>query len=528
MSVGYRSFLRIVGLGRGNDALPPGLVQAQLRAARAGYPATFASTLIAGFSVVWSAPPLWATDFAAALLCIVALLSLVRWWEERRIDWLFDDPRQAIISFARLSLITSLAWGVLMSLLAASSQGDERLFATGCLIGVMAVGALSAASVPLASLAFLAGSFVGAIMTILLADLPLGIYVALAVFIILFARSILLQGRLFVDNHRAEADLQTATRERADAELLARAEQERATLAEAQARQLAQERRINDRQTEMTALAARFEESVGQALAALGTAAQDARASAGTLVDIGDRQVAEAETIAAATRRTDQAAEAMRATVESLAQSHATIARRIGDHATQTSVAVTNSRENEREIGELVDTAQEIGTIVAAIAKIAEQTNLLALNATIEAARAGDAGRGFAVVATEVKALATQTQRATADIDRQISGMQARVARVAQGLDSVLAQLATISRLADEIATETAGQTRVTGIIVEDARRAAVVAADLRGGVERSIEASARTQALTGGVATSSTAVARQVQALADAAQSFLSDLRAA
>ena len=61
-----------------------------------------------------------------------------------------------------------------------------------------------------------------------------------------------------------------------------------------------------------------------------------------------------------------------------------------------------------------------IGDVVRLIDSIAGQTNLLALNATIEAARAGDAGKGFAVVAGEVKALAAQTAKATAEIGAQI------------------------------------------------------------------------------------------------------------
>ena len=69
----------------------------------------------------------------------------------------------------------------------------------------------------------------------------------------------------------------------------------------------------------------------------------------------------------------------------------------------------------------LTEQAQQIGEIIATVNKIAEQTNLLSLNAAIEAARAGEHGKGFSVVASEIKVLADQSKKATAQV-RQILG----------------------------------------------------------------------------------------------------------
>jgi len=80
-----------------------------------------------------------------------------------------------------------------------------------------------------------------------------------------------------------------------------------------------------------------------------------------------------------------------------------------------------------REMGSQLDglrtALDRVGAVAKEIDGIAKQTNLLALNATIEAARAGEAGRGFAVVAGEVKALATQTSQAAAEIEATLGSL---------------------------------------------------------------------------------------------------------
>ena len=72
----------------------------------------------------------------------------------------------------------------------------------------------------------------------------------------------------------------------------------------------------------------------------------------------------------------------------------------------------------------LAEQAQAIGEIIATVNDIAEQTNVLALNAAIEASRAGHEGRGFAVVAGEVKALADQSKKATAQVRKMLGDIQ--------------------------------------------------------------------------------------------------------
>jgi methyl-accepting chemotaxis protein len=112
--------------------------------------------------------------------------------------------------------------------------------------------------------------------------------------------------------------------------------------------------------------------------------------------------------------------------------------------------------------------AEDIGQIVQLISTIAERTNLLALNASIEAARFGVQGQGFAVVAQEVKALASQTSQATADIQKRIAAIHESGSEAVRAIEVMGGSINSLNDVSASVAAAIVQQDQATAGIAEN------------------------------------------------------------
>lgn len=226
------------------------------------------------------------------------------------------------------------------------------------------------------------------------------------------------------------------------------------------------------RKRTMSDLAEELEKTVMGIAAALAEASTKMRSESELMTIIAEDTTKEANAANNATSEATNNIQIVAAASEELLASIEEISRQASISGEATENAVKHASSTSATINDLAVSADRIGDVVALINDIANQTNLLALNATIEAARAGEAGRGFAVVANEVKALATQTARATDEISSQVNAMRdvtSQTVSAAKSIVEALEKVSDVSRIVCDAVEQQNNATREISINIQEA-----------------------------------------------------------
>lgn len=211
-----------------------------------------------------------------------------------------------------------------------------------------------------------------------------------------------------------------------------------------------------------------FEEEMKGVVDAVANSASNLEVAAQTMETATTAASSQSTTVVSAAEQASSNVNSVAAATEQLTNSVAEINKQVTHSSQITSEAVDLVQQTNRDITGLSEASEKIGEVVSLISEIANQTNLLALNATIEAARAGEAGKGFAVVASEVKALASQTGKATGDISAQISDIQAASNTAVTSIKNIGDTVANVNEIAATIAAAVEEQSAATSEIARN------------------------------------------------------------
>jgi methyl-accepting chemotaxis protein len=282
-----------------------------------------------------------------------------------------------------------------------------------------------------------------------------------------------------------------------------------------------------ERRRQMRDLADTFEHAIGGIVGEVARAAGDLRQSATSMTETAREVTAHSETMRVASDQSATSVGTVAAAAEELSSSIGEIDRQVSESASVAQEAGHEIARAAEKVEALRVASEQIGQVVGLISTIAGQTNLLALNATIEAARAGEAGRGFAVVAQEVKALASQTARATDEITGHISSIQTSTAESTAAIHAITGVIERMNQASDMVRSAISQQSAATGEIASSVQRAASGSRSVSESIEQFRHVAADSADGAGQVLAASEALAKQSGLLTQELNGFLASVRA-
>ena len=284
----------------------------------------------------------------------------------------------------------------------------------------------------------------------------------------------------------------------------------------------------NEKLAAMTKITAEFEVAVGGVVRALASEAEKMQTAAKSMSASSEETSRQAIAVATASEQASSNVQTVASAARELTASVSEISQQVSNSSRSAHKAVEEAARTDVTVQGLVTAVQKIGDVVALINDIASQTNLLALNATIEAARAGDAGKGFAVVATEVKALATQTARATEEISQQIAAIQSSTGDAVGAIKGIGLTISGINEIATTIAAAVEEQGAATQEIARNVSEAAQGTSQVSSNITGVTQSSGQTGVAAGQVLGAADDLAKQAETLRLHVDHFLVKVRAA